>query len=267
MSFLYFVPGMSERGDPLQIMPDSLRYAFDGSPRRRTNSRGIDECGPGCILADKAAQVDVKIDLARQTWRKTQAGYYVGFEEPPTPESLERDLMLDGDLVLLADGNQWQVPRARSFVEVDGTACPNILLSRVFTLGDDDEIVYGDVEKQFAPLHEVAMQWWVCRYWEIVRSSSAKQDETEEDIPPPPMTQDVVEWAIQVLAFNYRVSRYELLMLGALADSPSREVLDAAIDFAAFLEIIKKNQPAGGSNTNRGATSELEPIYPQSPTS
>lgn len=233
--FLYATPGERETDfDPEKF---GLGYAL---PKYgvRPNSIGFDNA-PVIIAAHQSVPSHlVKLDKPNQTWRKA-GDIWIGYwnEHQPTAASLKREKQLKGRDIE-AGGDIWHVPTAVSFDETDGQLFSRYHLSRYVNFDDNGELVYGDVEAEFAPLFDIAMEW-------IETSEKGGW-----------LLQDLWKSAAVVLGYNYRVGYRELCMLQVLTDQTARDIMDICVDISGLTLMSegaeKKSSVDEGSNTSDG---------------
>lgn len=238
MSFLYCVPGCDNNSVDWSRL--GLDYAFEGDPQRGLNLEGF-EGQESALLADQSLSAGrLRIDKESQTWKKC-GDYYIGFwnDLRPTEELLRRKTQLAGKKIEL-DGQTWNVPTAVSFDEVDGELFSRHHLSRYVDFDEDGEPIYGEVEEQFSPLYDVAMQWM----------NSYDDGMTLGEI-----------WkaAGLILSFNYRMNFPETCMLGLLTNQSAESILNICVDISSLVSLRaareedqKKSSTSVELNTNDG---------------
>jgi len=182
-----------------------------------------------------------------QRWRKVRnapelwAG--VDTEHPPTPADLARPRETRGYPVELADGNSYTVPIIRSPTMV--TALPQEM-----TYDEDGEFTMSLCE-EYAELWEATG-----KVWDGVYEPAA--DEEKRGL----LYEECLAYCLRFLAINYRIGRYEQMVLRLLTTENCIEVLQSAVDFPQFMQMVeaesKKNAPtvAGTTNTEPGETAE-----------
>lgn len=239
--FLYFhaQPG---RVGPQELAELGLDYAFDGAtPTSNLLKSRSPADAPGCLFADLKRlgkyQLDYRPD--EQQWRKIpgELPLWIGHYQAavPTPEDLARPKMLDGELVELADGRKWQVPRVARLLRANN-------LPRAYDLDENGEWCLGGM----APEHE--------RLWELVGEfvdaieQAIREAPTDGDTATVTYsTKDGLEASAELLRANYVVSRHEIAMLRLIRnDDCADAVLRAAADFATFETWAQKKSAAAG---------------------
>lgn len=166
---------------------------------------------------------------------------WVGMEvdSPPTPESLSRNRGLDFFVFEDAAGREWMVPRVAA---VDEAASKSCALPRSLDLSDDgSRVVAGDVVADYAALWRNAERWWA----NLVSDQMYDAAEAYGD-------------AAECLAALYRVSKYELALLGVFSEAPFKtagHVVAIALSYYRWLAITeaKKADPFAGSPTPSGS--------------
>lgn len=233
MNFLYFVP---DRGTvSLEVANEiGVGYAFERSPTSRACA------GPngahGVVFSCCEPQ-HVRYESDRQDWRtlpKNPAGVYVGYwsDHKPTPDCLQREIMISGEVLRLNDGHDWLMPKARLFDESLAWA-PN--LPTVLDFNDDGTMIYGDIQPKYRELWELAIQ-----YDDAYVNAWAEDGKGTSQIE----AIDVVGLASMAVAVNYRVSKIELAMLGVLDTKMWSAVLDILLDRKTQYDLLKKKLTA-----------------------
>lgn len=246
MAFLYFVPASQKQ----QAGLDELAYAFEATPHRRD----VFGSGPGGskgTLYASCSSFGYYPD--RQQWtRMPNSQCWIGWEaeQPPTPDDLRRDTMLDGNRIELHDGNEWLIPATRALVSDDGEVRWKSLLPQRVAVDQDGTWVYAGVLPRLQRLYDIGTRWAEVRF-----SALTEAGEAVLDIDP----QDALTMAVEVLGFNYRVTLAEVSALGLFAETSFIGVLDAAINFKFAMELLeaitekKTEQHAATLNIAAGA--------------
>jgi len=168
----------------------------------------------------------------RQTWRSAPGGlHYVGTVNvsPPAPEALLRRDALQGHAVEMAEGRLWHVPIARGWTEQENEVRWYINLPRRSRLNAEGQWEAGDVVERYARLFKIA-----CDFWDS--ALGCDQSGRFE-------FGDAHAAAVEVLATNYLLGPVEADMLGILSDASVRKVLEALIDWPAFIELARSPRP------------------------
>lgn len=224
---LYFVEGV-EAVSPELLKQLGLAYAFAGGCAQRRAGNGPGE-QPGVVCAAQSEHVGYFPQA--QVWHRLPAiagapATWLGWSlaAPPDPQSLARQDALDGHLVTLADGQEWQVPIAQRWT--DSGFSRNVAAR--MRLDEQGQWSEGDVLPRFAGLWRVAQQWQEFRERQLAGEATSLSIAAAADM------------CAEVLAVNYRVSRREIGCLQLLDDRESyRTVLDAAIDLPTFVEFVR----------------------------
>ncbi len=275
--FLYFLPGQNRGIKIADLQAAGLGYAFERRMSPREVLGGGPDGNPGVVVADPESVPDIGYYADRQTWRKIPGSRnWLGYltHNRPTPADLQRDQVLDGHWITLADGNEWLVPIARGSVEetfeTPGGAkdtrlawCRNLPEA---TSIDDDEghWIRDGVLARYRPLWDTATRWWDAR-------SGAKIPDAEEG-KPTRVTFDfdgTNDGALLALQANYRVSKIEAAALGLFDDQCVVEILDALIDWPTIEAWLKKKARsiADSSSTDDGPPVDGPATDPQLPIS
>lgn len=241
--FLYFADGLANPLTDAVINRLGLTYACDGqSPmfarlEGRTPSGGV-----GTLIADEARLAGKTFGYlpADQDWRiarvasDTAGAVYVGCyrDARPTPRELARREQLPGQLVKLADGQQWLVPRLRFF---DGEHGFRTAMPVLFDVDDAGQWMVGGMDEQYRELDAIAQRMLDGMLGGAVGSTS------------PLTTGEALQLVTRLLRQNYVVSAPELgrQMLGALSDDGTLvEAMHAAMDFQTASEWVEKKSAA-----------------------
>lgn len=248
--FLYYIEGAEPRVKIADLRRFGLGYAFDndGDFTASPISRGPRDSGAGIIVADMSRLGERTLGFYedQQTWRiipragdqKLMVGHYK--DDPPRPEDIARRSQLPGHLVVLADGHNWLIPIARAFSDQDGQ--PRFVQNLPERVGVDDngEWTRDGVKPRFAPLWELATQWWD----QVV---AVLQD---TDLPDAGTVKISFEFAgrndaaLLALSTNYLIGKTETGMLELFDDQCAGLILSALIDMPSINMFLKKKLDA-----------------------
>lgn len=277
---LYYLPNAKTLGraelEPLGLLP----ALGDGFRVAQVNERGPDGGGGLIVGSNKGIEdISVRNHPTRQTWQQVPGKQvWLGFyhDDRPRPADLIRKEPLAGHLVRLADENDWLVPVARGWQfdpQQPEASGPYIALPQAIGMGEDGSWAAGDPVAKYARLWKTACDWWDVR--------SGATEITEGEIAEGE-SQTTIEFdfaggldaAVDVLATNYRLGRFEVAVLGLFDNLSPGKILDAAIDcptIAAWSEAeSKKNTDspaAADSSTDAGPPDSTADTDPPSPTS
>lgn len=229
--FLYFFPDVPS---VTQAVIDSV--GLQGIVTR-TGGRSVN-MGPGgfngVIIGNKAG---AGYHPEKQTWCAAPQGnednppYWVGFDTDakPTPETLQRDSLLQSKPVTLCDGSVWQVPVLCEWQP--GKETPAIYQTPLPLMIDIDRYgnaVSGPVIPKYRDLFEVGLKILACMV-------------AGKDDSPEPLTENQFRhFATDVLGCNYRVSLLELSssLLDCLSTEDAKNIVRAAVDLKGYLECL-----------------------------
>ena len=253
--FLYFIPkhprATVTRADFEAL---GLGYALGvGDPDAR-------KCGSGPggdegVIAVPAPAGGVRgpaslYEPAKQTWRKGPGGkWFVGFykDQRPTPASLRREKLIEGEPVTFRDGSEWLVPIARSIVR--GTTLPKELV-----LGEDNETWQLTELEEYLGLCRDAEKVW--GLFMAAEAEAAAESETADGKAAVTIDQqEGMRICISALAVNYRVGPAEVSMLRP-TDGDMWSVLRAVCDVPAVERVLAEREKKTGEST--AATSPTE---------
>lgn len=242
--FLYFVNGQNPS------VPDSIRYAFESSPQIRECLSGPDQRS-GSIFADKSTPVqNVKFDPNSQCWERIpNSEIWVGIypDNPPTEQSLRKSVQLDGYLVPLGNGENWNIPIARTWNDQG-----NYITRLPCVVGVDASGKIYQTDKIVAEYREL----WdtATEIFEGLKASLLESEDSE--------TKLLVDYpsCFRVISSNYRVSPIEISMLELVNTRNAWSIANALIDLAAhpFLT-VKKNEESRTLNSGDGSEGNTRP--------
>lgn len=211
---LYFLPGLSRA----QLTPTALTGLHpdlhDAAQLVCCDVTGKGPSGTsGVVVADHPHS---GYHPERQTWHHV-AGLWVGWQDSPTPASLQRPIQIDGYLFELGDGQQWMCPVLR----VHG-----IRLNLPSTWGLD---AAGNFSQQVLPGYED----------EIELAEKIWQHVNGEPLTKP----EAFSLCARLLAVNYRLSPAAVSALGLITSDNYQRVFQAAIDGPA-IQALMQDKPA-----------------------
>lgn len=241
-TFIYFLPGLTEKPSPEQLASAGLDAVLGDAPLAHTpisQARGPSG-GPGMVLA-VAGKRSPLYKADRQEWRdfgKFHLGWWT--DAVPRPEELQREDMLPGHRVKLGDGNEWLVP------------CVNLLPIEMTWSADQG---WGGRQQSVHHWLLELRDTWLQTLIEAVRPEQP-ECEVESEKEPEALAGDEValsmvnaaEQATRVLAVNYHVGPAELISLHALTSRTVADVLNHLCDLPG----LKKKMGTGGSSSARG---------------
>ncbi len=238
-AFLYWVPGEST-GGPKMVEAAGLSHVFDRSAGVAVCSKGPDGVG-GAILArgNLGGKHGYYPDV--QEWQKV-AGQWLGWpkDNPPGPDDLVRDTLVDGWDTELADGNAWVVPVVRVFPK--GTRLPQTMV-----LGPAGQWV-GQVREEFVDLCQaVGVAWDFFFAAPHVADPAAGFEGRVITLP------DAADLAVRGLTLNYRVGRREVSALRLLDDKMVGRVIGAMFDLPAVIRAAEAVAAAQADGKKGGA--------------
>lgn len=234
-SFIYFLPNyQAGLPTPEVIGRHGLEYALAG--RDATGAAlefpGVIEGAPngsGTLVTLKGA--DHEMDAARGRegvlWQEADGGrYWVGAvrDRMPGPEDLARGDALGGQLVRMGDGQQWSVPVAHPC-----RGCGSVPLS--YGVNAD-----GTPRVAHAPGYDTLLADANAAY-EVITGAVAHGTEGESSV----VLRDDIDYirlCSRVLAWNYRLSVWEVSLLKLLTSVSIMQILEALVDAAGMKAIL-----------------------------
>lgn len=260
--FLYYAVGHSRAVSRDDLVAWELGYVGDevASPAEAVQG----PVGHGVIFANSKTlgSFDVAYRKTDQTWsllRPATDGtpeLHVGHwnQGRPGPIDLIRDNALAGHLVELADGNQWQVPVARSWVGLDPPIYTAALPQKLTFDPTTGKWSESGIVPEYQRLWEIAEEFQnfkrtqVARLWDRLSEEDRKEiQKPEAEIEVTWGVDDPVNLAVEVLGHNYAVGPVELSMLSAISNNGEvRQVLDALNDQPTLDNWLQKKTAPGG---------------------
>jgi len=225
---VYYAPGLRTMNRQKMVELGLAHVLADGGPTYCGMNPGPDG-GEGVAFAvGPVDQEDPGLEICnRANWQELPGSeVWVGFdpEALPKPEELARDRQIQGHQVRLADGQQWNVPVARS---ISGES---YLPQRLRWNGEN--WFPGGVTEKYEQLFEQA-----CRLWDVLVNAS------EETVT----LTDECGVVAMALAVNYRVGPGEISVLGLLDTQSEVRAVKALVDWPA-LEVLKKKLALEGQS-------------------
>lgn len=213
--FLYFVSGDQRPVTKETVAKWGLAYAFPGSIEGRPCNHNSMTGSQGYVFCDPARHGGKAVGMYadQQTWRKMPnvegrpelwVGYYN--EAKPTPSDLQREKLLRGPKIKLAEGNAWQIPIVRRFD--DAAQRWESELPAYLDYDDAGKLITGKPLKEYSHLWDVTAPLADARF--MKDAGEAAPDVTE---------QQVVTAVVALVQANYVAALPELIALGALEES------------------------------------------------
>ena len=239
---LYFVPNAKALTAELR-REHALDRLLDGAQHRETVN-GPD--GNGILIGDASLPPDyMHYTPAKQTWSKRFGlSSWVGTwnDRPVTPASLARSQLLDGPAVELLDGNRWQVPTLRKWVDADASLDFSNELPRVMQRSQSTgRFVLGAVIPKYRELWEQSLKIADNMFAQLAQSESAALDDSE-----------VEHFVCDVLAANYRVDADVISHLQLLTPEICGAIVRSALDWDTLRAHLKNRlsrQLSGGMSS------------------
>ena len=190
---------------------------------------------PGLVIGFGDDRVGYYAD--DQTWHPAAGGdYWIGWNEKPEPGDLERSELIAGHEVEL-EGGKWVIPVARS--EVQGSMLPHRMV-----LNEEGEWTHRPLEA-YSKIQGHAERVWEQMMQQVEASANDGPDDDFE-----PMTdKEVAEIAVEALAVNYRVSRWEVSALGLLTNAKALEICRALVDWPTVVKMMNEYQESKQKKT------------------
>jgi len=251
--FLYYIPDVK---DSHPVHEGKLSYAFEGQPASRRCYKGPDGVEGVVFGTEKLGYF-----ADQQTWQDVPfLECWIGFycDEPPQESDLRRKATLLGRSLEI-NGQQWQIPVARSFELIDGNPAIVSRLSQYIQVDySTGEWMVGEVQKEYRKLWEAALRYW--DYWSQV--NLLDEDDKTEGPQVELAHGEVLEMTELAMATNYRMSRVEMSLLELLSGASCTDIMSIVIDITALDELLlkKKVTPPVSSVIDNGKPAETKAI-------
>jgi hypothetical protein len=234
--FLYWLPGREALNDDLlarlglsNVLPAAATLSHRGCERGPDGGEGNVvglPAPPGC------SEAPFGYYPADQVWRRCGA-WWLGMTKgaQPGPDDLARPQQLRGHVVKLAEGHAWHVPAA---VRCDlQTGSRAVSLPQALDLDDDGKWFARPLPRFTFFSQQVELAW----------------DFYAKRLADPNAEIDPDLWlslAVEALALNYYVGKWELACLGALSTALVHQVIEAVLDVPTMIAAAEARKKAGG---------------------
>lgn len=211
-AFLYF----TEKTDTIK----DYRYAFDSDPQKVEVFAKGPNGGKGFMWFDR--RWTNQIERVRPNdgieWHKIGDAVWCGCyqDDTPTPADLLVDDPIPGEGVLLGDGNEWLIPKARRFEE-SGFVCA---LPRQYKYVDGRWARASVLER-----HKDL--WEACEKWDQAINVSESDGESTTVV-----IDEIFEIVMPAIRTNYRVSDHEVSILGLVTEENFHRICFAMVDLS-----------------------------------
>ena len=232
-SFIYYFPGRKTKGDQksfdkllsdceLTELTDGCSFPFveaNDGPEGAGLFVGV--CPKGQMLSG------IGYYPKKQTWFQWK-NYWIGFktDNPPAPEDLEREKMVEGLKVPLSDGKKWIVPAARYLEE--GTCFEHNLIM----------MPSGELVKEILAKYK---PFWL-RAGEMLEAW--RKDELEEHEEKIMSDLNIWDFSAQALGLNYRINHAGISAMKLFSDKNHVHVAGAAIGLKLYEDITDRLKEA-----------------------
>lgn len=225
--FSYFLEGRKGSASIALLQTMDVGYAFEGNIQSREAYSGPGN-RPGVVVNDGMTG-DVGYFPEYQQWERINDDVLVGLntQSVPSPGDLQRPALLAGETMILGDGNQWQIPVARRFVEMnDMPQMVCALPQKMQHIKGQWQI--GEVLPKYKRLWELAGEAWDS----FVSTGKTHGEKLLLDI----------DLAVEALSANYRIGPVEAGMLGLFLTDGKHvyDVLRTLVDMDGLEAITQK---------------------------
>ena len=262
MALLYFVPGAKALSPPL-IAAHGLSH-LSSSVGNVETFRG--PRGAGLLISDNRTPAELlRYDPELQDWsERFGLDSLVGTwrDHKVTPDYLQRETVIQGPSIELLDGHKWTVPILRQWRDGDeGLVVKCLLPSVMQQSASNGRFVLGSVIPKYRELWESSL---VIAQMILTQLSTAAPVELEDGA--------INQFAIDLLAVNYRVDASVVSHLQLLTLEHCSEIVCASLDLATLRHSLKnlyRRRTSGGTNSESGnqppPTAETIPTDPPPP--
>lgn len=227
---IYFIAGLSKPVAWEDVPGLGLSYAFEETPQSSPITGRTPTGAAGMLIwsQPRLGELMPAFNPDKQTWRKVPGrdDLHVGFytDNPPTPATLRKAGGMAGQAVTLGDGNQWIAPRLSTWGG-DGGFTP--AYSLVVDLDEQGNWISGGASVESQALKDLFDRLYPLMSDATGMSAGAALD-----------------FACELLAVNYAVSKIELAMLKVLrTDESLYRILTIALDWDQVTDWLKKKLP------------------------
>lgn len=245
MALLYFIPGAKALSPPV-IAAHGLAHLSTGVGHVETY-RG--PRGAGLLVSDNRTPAELlRYDPDQQDWsERFGLDSLVGtwHDHKVTPQHLQRETLIQGQSIELLDGQQWTVPILRQWRDGDDQLVFKCLLPSVMQQSPSNgRFILGAVIPQYRQLWESSL---VIAQQILIQLSTSAPVELEDE--------SINQFAIDLLAANYRLDASVVSHLQLLTLEHCSEIVCAALDLATLRHSLKnlyRRRTSGGTNTESG---------------
>lgn len=218
----------------MQVTSDDIERLGLGYAIDKPTSKGCTGPGQqrGYVMGSSPEHL-CKMHEPSQTWvpapklGNEKAPFYVGWEgDLPTPDSLKRERIIDGETITMVDGSKWIVPQLVNWQE--GDSVPVVWSTRLPITIDVDDFgnpCDGTVVHRYKDLFDTGL---------MVLSKLAGS----KDIGI--TNSQAILFAANCLGVNYRVSMFELSskVLSCLSTDDAIRIIHSAIDWKGYQDAV-----------------------------
>lgn len=247
--FLYFLPGATGVPNHASAADRGLAYAFPPGCPMASLETAEGPGGLGGILIAHGDGLNLKYSAEHQIWQRmgtelAERTPWIGMPKEvrarPAPEELTRDKRcLDGYIRMLGDNREWLCPIVRT---VGGRTTLPCLIRL-----DDKGNAVRDVKPEWAGLINLA---------DDIFKQVVKAPGTDFDAGL------LIRFAGMCLGVNYRVSPWEVSMLGLIDDHNVRDIADALLDGPNLRDLMDEFKKKVNEASNLGVDSEAGTLAP-----
>lgn len=246
---LVFVPGAKTLNAAVRA-EHGLHTLMPSGPIHREVQRGPD--GAGIMVAENLAGAAERLQFneSLQSWSpRFGLSSFVGHwnDAKPSPTTLARQSLVDGERVQLLDGQDWQVPRLRKWIEQDERVTHTTPLPRVLKQDPDSgHLVSGPVVPEYRELWEQSLTIAQQLLDQAAGTGAASLDDEQLNA-----------FVVGLLQTNYKIDLSVLSHLELLSMQHFSQVVYSALDWQTLQATLQKQlsrRTSGGMNTESGAT-------------
>jgi hypothetical protein len=226
-AFLYFVENLNKPVALDDVGGLGLPYAFEETPQSSPISGRTPTGAHGMLIwnQQRLGEFMPAFNPDQQTWRKVPGrdDLHIGIytDAPPTPATLRKTGGMAGEVVTLGDGKEWIAPRLATCGGDNGFSPAYALVA------DLDE--QGNWISGGASIEAHGLKGLFDRLYAVMPDPGGMSAGA------------ALDFACELLAINYAVSKVELAMLKVLkTDDSLFRILTIALDWDTFIDWSKK---------------------------
>lgn len=248
---IFFLPGVKALG-PGMLAACGLEGTIIQRCQVRETLAGPE--GGGMLISDERdCSIESFTFSSDQIWIKrfdTNSWICASGIHKPTPEQLAREVQIPGVDVELIDGRKWRIPVLRQWKSDNDQLQFDPRLPRLISRSPQGWMV-GDVIPKYRSIWNLSLKVGQILFDQITGSANkAELDDTQ-----------LVDYAVEVLALNYRVDVHVVSAAELLSSEIAGLILRSSLDWDAMRAFLKNRlsrSDLSGTSTRSGETQPTE---------